>query len=43
MDHVGRIPTLTHHLVGRRVTDDTTENCARLCGCYVSAFALFRS
>ena len=35
-----RIPKLTHHLVGRPVTDDMTVNYARLCGAYVSACAL---
>ncbi len=37
-----RIPLLTHHLIGRPVTDDMAENYARLCGSYVSACALLR-
>ena len=37
-----RIPPLTHHLVGRPVTDDMTVNYARLCGPFVSACALLR-
>ena len=37
-----RIPPLTHHLVGRPVTDDMAVNYARLCGPYVSACALLR-
>ena len=35
-----RVPPLTHHLIGRSVTDDMTPNYARLCGSYVSACAL---
>lgn len=37
-----RIPPLTHHLIGRKVTDDMAVNYARLCGSYVSACALLR-
>jgi len=37
-----RIPPLTHHLIGRPVTDDMAVNYARLCGSYVSACALLR-
>jgi 2-methylcitrate dehydratase PrpD len=37
-----RVPPLTHHLVGRPVTDDMAANYARLCGAYVSACALLR-
>ena len=37
-----RIPPLTHHLVGRPVTNDMAVNYARLCGPYVSACALLR-
>jgi 2-methylcitrate dehydratase PrpD len=37
-----RIPLLTHHLVGRPVTNDMAVNYARLCGSYVSACALLR-
>ena len=37
-----RVPPLTHHLVGRPVTDDMAVNYARLCGSYVSACALLR-
>ena len=36
------IPPLTHHLVGRPVTEDMTVNYARLCGPYVCACALLR-
>lgn len=38
-----RVPPLTHHLIGRPVTDDMTVNYARLCGSYVCACALLRS
>jgi aconitate decarboxylase len=37
-----RVPPLTHHLVGRPVTDDMAANYARLCGAYVAACALLR-
>ena len=37
-----RVPPLTHHLIGRPVTDDMTVNYARLCGAFVSACALLR-
>ena len=37
-----RIPPLTHHLIGRPVTDDMSANYARLCGAYVSACAFLR-
>jgi aconitate decarboxylase len=37
-----RVPSLTHHLVGRPVIDDMAVNYARLCGAYVSACALLR-
>jgi 2-methylcitrate dehydratase PrpD len=37
-----RIPPLTHHLIGRPVTDDMAVNYARLCGAFVSACALLR-
>jgi aconitate decarboxylase len=37
-----RVPPLTHHLVGRPVTDDMAVNYARLCGAYVSACAILR-
>ena len=36
------VPPLTHHLVGRPVTDDMTANYARLCGAYVAACALLQ-
>jgi aconitate decarboxylase len=35
-----RVPRLTHHLIGRPVTDDMSVNYARLCGSYVAACAL---
>jgi aconitate decarboxylase len=36
------VPPLTHHLVGRPVTDDMAANYARLCGAYVCACALLQ-
>jgi aconitate decarboxylase len=43
IDHAeAKIPPLTHHLIGRPVTDDMVVNYARLCGSYVSACALLR-
>ena len=38
-----RVPPLTHHLVGRPVTDTMSANYARLCGAYVSACALLHA
>ena len=37
-----RVPPLTHHLVGRPISDDMAANYARLCGAYVSACALLQ-